>query len=113
MGCIFCDIVNNVVKAKVIYEDKKTIAFDDQEPKAPVHFLIIPKEHIESLNFVISENSAVISYIFENIPKIFNNLNMHKSDYRIVSNCGKQAGQTVNHLHFHVLNGRYLEWPPG
>lgn len=107
MDCIFCKIAAGEIPCKKLYEDEQVLAFYDIEPKAPVHFLVIPKEHIASVSAVTAENSAVVAHIFEVIAKLTAQLEL-KNGYRVVSNCGKDAGQTVQHLHFHVLAGRLL-----
>ncbi|GIM28075.1 histidine triad nucleotide-binding protein [Clostridium polyendosporum] len=112
-NCIFCKIIKGEIPSKKIYEDDKVIAFHDISPAAPVHVLVIPKEHIESANYITQENSKVIAHIFQVINKIVEELNISQGGYRIVNNCGNDGGQTVNHLHFHVLGGRELQWPPG
>lgn len=112
-NCIFCKIIKGEIPSKKIYEDDKVIAFHDISPAAPVHVLVIPKEHIESANHITEENSQVIAHIFQVINKIVEELNIAEDGYRIVNNCGNDGGQTVGHLHFHVLGGRKLQWPPG
>lgn len=112
MDCIFCKIVSGEIPSKTLYEDDLVRAFYDIDPKAPIHFLVIPKAHIASLSEVNAENSAVIAHVFEVIAKLAAKLGMDKG-YRVVSNCGEDAGQTVPHIHFHVLSGRLLAWPPG
>ncbi|MEF2920357.1 MAG: histidine triad nucleotide-binding protein [Acutalibacteraceae bacterium] len=107
MDCIFCKIVKGDIPSKKAYEDDKIVAFFDIQPQAPVHIVIIPKEHIESMNGITAENSSVISHIFEMIPVIAKENNLGEG-YRVVSNCGKNAGQTVFHLHFHLLGGNVL-----
>ena len=109
--CLFCKIVNGDIPSNKVYEDDTCLAFYDIDPQAPVHFLVIPKEHIGSCGEVTKENSAVVSHIFEVISKVTKDLGV--TDFRVVSNCGPQAGQSVPHLHFHVLAGRDLTWPPG
>lgn len=104
MDCIFCKIVAGEIPSKTIYEDDLVKAFYDVNPCAPVHFLVVPKKHIASINEVNSDNSAVIAHIFEVIPKIAKELHLD-SGYRVISNCGKDAGQTVFHIHFHVIAG--------
>lgn len=111
--CIFCKIVNGDIPSKKIYEDNKVLAFYDITPEAPIHFLVIPKEHIQSSNEITEENSKIIAHIFIVINKLVRELNIANDGYRIVNNCGKQGGQTVNHMHFHILGGRNLQWPPG
>ena len=107
MDCLFCKIVSGEIPAKKLYEDEKCVAFYDIEPKAPVHFLVIPKEHIASMREITPDNSAVVSHIFEVIKMLADQLKL-ESGYRVISNCGPDAGQTVLHLHFHVLGGRPL-----
>lgn len=105
--CIFCKIAAGEIPVKKIYEDEQVVAFHDIEPKAPVHVLVIPKAHIESVSAVTAENSAVVAHIFEVIAQLAAQLDL-KNGYRVVSNCGEDAGQSVRHLHFHVLAGRKL-----
>ena len=111
--CLFCKIVAGEIPSKKIYEDDKVLAFYDISPAAHVHFLVIPKEHISSANELDEKNSNIVSHIFMVINKIVRELNIADSGYRIVNNCGADGGQTVNHLHFHVLGARELKWPPG
>lgn len=113
MNCIFCKIINGEIQSKKIYEDEKVYAFYDINPEAPVHFLVIPKEHIISANEISEINSNIISHIFLVINKLVRELGINKDGYRIVNNCGELGGQTVDHMHFHVLGGRGLKWPPG
>ena len=112
MNCLFCKIVAGDIPSNKLYEDDNVLAFHDISPEAPVHFLVIPKAHIASVDCIDSKNSAVISNIFETIATLAKELNL-KDGYRVVTNCGEHGGQTVNHLHFHVLGGRNLTWPPG
>lgn len=111
--CIFCKIVNGSVPASKVYEDDKVVAFDDLNPQSPTHILIIPKEHIPSVNYIDESNSSIIGHIFVAISKIVKEKGLDKQGYRIVNNCGEFGGQTVEHLHFHLLGGRQLQWPPG
>lgn len=108
MDCIFCKIISSEIPSKKAYEDDKIVAFYDIAPQAPVHIVIIPKEHIESMNGITAENSSVVSHIFEVIPKIAAENNLGDG-YRVVSNCGANGGQTVFHLHFHLLGGKVLD----
>ena len=112
MNCVFCKIVSGEIPSKKAYEDDKVLAFFDLEPQAPVHILIVPKEHIESVDRVNSQNSQIIGYIFEIAAKLAKEFGLSKG-YRIVANCGEDGGQTVGHLHFHLLGGRFMQWPPG
>ena len=104
--CLFCAIIDGEIPSNKVYEDEQCYAFYDIEPQAPVHFLVVPKEHICCANKITAENSGVVARIFEAIPKIAAGLGL--SDYRIVTNNGPDAGQTVSHLHFHVLAGGKL-----
>lgn len=112
MDCLFCKIAAGEVPSKKLYEDDMVYAFYDIDPKAPVHFLVIPKKHISKLSEIAEENSAVIAHIYEVIAKLSKKLGLEKG-FRVVSNCGEDAGQSVGHIHFHVLSGRLLAWPPG
>lgn len=112
MDCIFCKIINKEIPSNLIYEDDKVVAFEDINPQAPVHFLIIPKEHIESNDDIDEDNSHFVGHIFV----VANRLAKEKgldAGYRIVNNCKDDGGQTVNHIHFHVLGKRKMLWPPG
>ena len=112
MDCIFCKIANGEIPSKKAYEDDKVLAFYDLEPQAPVHILIIPKEHISSAADITEENSAVISHVFEVAAKLGKELGL-ENGYRIVNNCGADGGQTVHHIHFHFMGGRQFTWPAG
>lgn len=112
MDCLFCKIIAREISSNKIYEDDNVFAFYDIDPKAPVHFLVIPKQHIPSCDGINAENSTAVGAVFEAIAKIAAQLGLD-GGYRVVSNCGEAAGQTVPHLHFHVLAGRSLAWPPG
>ena len=109
--CIFCKIAAGEIPSKKVYEDDLCYAFYDIEPQAPTHFLVIPKEHIASAGVITKENCDVVGHIFEVISRVASDLGLES--FRVVSNVGDQAGQTVRHLHFHVLAGRDMTWPPG
>ena len=109
--CLFCKIISGEIPSNKLYEDDLCLAFYDIDPQAPTHFLVIPKMHISSAATVNEKNSAVVAHIFEVIANVAKKLGVES--YRIVSNIGEQAGQTVFHLHFHVLGGRDMSWPPG
>lgn len=111
--CIFCKIVKGEIPSNKVYEDEKILCFHDVSPAAPVHVLIIPKEHIESVNHINLDNSEIVGHIFATIPKVVEKLGIEKSGYRVVTNILEDGGQTVPHLHFHILGGRNLKWPPG
>ena len=112
MDCIFCAIANGEIPANKVYEDDKILAFYDLEPQAPVHILIIPREHIKWAYDVNEENSAVIAHIFAKIPEIAKKLGI-EDGFRVVNNCGTLAGQSVHHIHFHLMAGRAFTWPAG
>lgn len=111
--CIFCNIAAGEMDTELIYEDDNIAAFEDANPQAPVHLLIIPKKHIESLNEVEREEFNLIGQIHQVIKKLADEYEVANTGYRIVNNCGSEGGQTVDHLHFHLLGGRALSWPPG
>lgn len=113
MDCIFCKIVEGAIPSDKVYEDEKVIAFKDINPEAPVHIIIIPKEHIESVRELDENNAEIVSHIILSAKKIAKDLGISESGFRIVNNCGKDGGQTVPHLHFHLLGGRDMQWPPG
>ena len=107
MDCIFCKIIAGDIPSTKVYEDELVYAFRDINPQAPTHILVIPKAHLASVNEVTAQNSAVVAHIFEVIPRIAAAEGL-TGGYRVVSNCGDDAGQTVHHLHFHILGGKKL-----
>ena len=111
MDCVFCKIVAGEIPSDKIYEDEDIIAFNDLDPQAPIHFLVIPKKHITSLAQVEESDSALVGRIMLAIQKLAAENNLES--YRVVTNIGEDGGQTVPHLHFHVLGGRAFHWPPG
>ena len=106
-NCIFCKIIAGDIPSTKVYEDEAILAFRDIAPQAPTHILVIPKVHIEDCNGISAENSAIVAHIFQVIPKIAAEEGL-TGGYRVVSNCGADAGQTVQHLHFHILGGKAL-----
>ena len=111
--CIFCRIAKQEIPATVVYEDESVIAFKDLSPQAPVHILIIPKKHVASLMEERAEDSQTLPHIMgEVVPKLANEQQL-SAGFRVVINTGEEGGQTVNHLHFHLLGGRSMQWPPG
>ncbi len=112
MDCIFCKIVSGEIPSNKAYEDESVLAFYDLAPQAPVHILIIPKEHITSAADITPDNSAVVAHIFEVAAKLAGEKGL-ADGFRVVTNCGDSAGQSVKHLHFHLLGGRDFTWPPG
>ena len=109
--CLFCKIANGEIPSNKVYEDAVCLAFRDIDPQAPTHFLVIPKAHIASCAQVNEDNAALVGHMFPVIAKVAKEQGL--DSYRVVSNCGEQAGQSVPHLHFHVLGGRDMTWPPG
>ena len=112
-NCLFCKIVGGDIPSNKLYEDELCYAFYDIAPQAPTHFLVIPKDHIGSVAEVNGGNSAVVAHIFEVIAKLSKELGFDEAGYRVVSNIGEAGQQSVPHLHFHVLAGRDMTWPPG
>lgn len=113
MSCLFCEIVKGQIPAEVVYEDEHVLAFTDINPQAPVHFLMIPKEHIGGLNLAGQEHAALLGHMQLSIAQLAKTLDLDQSGYRVVTNIGDHGGQTVGHLHYHILGGRNLQWPPG
>ena len=112
MDCLFCKIAAGQIPSTKIFEDDNVYAFADIDPQAPFHAIVIPKQHIASANEINSDNSVLIAKIFEAIAVIAKEQNL-ENGYRVVNNCGEDGGQTVHHIHFHVLGRRNLAWPPG
>ncbi len=112
MDCVFCKIVDGEIPAKKAYEDDKVLAFYDLDPQAPVHILVIPKKHITSAAEINSGNSGYVAHCFEVIAKLAAELKLDDG-FRVVTNCGDSAGQSIKHIHFHLLGGRDFTWPPG
>ena len=112
MECIFCKIINKEIESKIVYEDDKCVAFEDINPQAPVHILVVPKKHISALREVDDRDRELLGHVLKVASKIALEKGLEKG-YRIVVNDGKEAGQTVFHIHFHLLGGREMGWPPG
>ncbi|MGI6168984.1 MAG: histidine triad nucleotide-binding protein [Christensenellales bacterium] len=110
MDCIFCRIINQEIPSAVLYEDEDVLAFEDVDAKAPTHFLVVPKLHYPSIMQASAESMGKIIFAVQTVAK---QKGIDKDGFRIVVNTGKFGGQTVDHLHFHVLGGRHLGWPPG
>jgi len=109
--CLFCKIINGDIPADIIYQDDDVLAFNDISPQAPVHFLVIPKKHIATANHLHEADAALVGKLYLAAQKILAEKN--QDSYRLVMNCNEQAGQTVFHIHLHVLAGRDMRWPPG
>ena len=112
-SCIFCQIAATSAPAKIVYEDDDVIAFHDVRPVAPVHLLICPKKHIPTLNDLTVADHPLLGKIFETATKLAVQFGIHNRGYRTVFNCNGDAGQTVYHIHLHLIGGRSLSWPPG
>ena len=110
-NCLFCKIIKGEIPSTKVYEDEYVYAFNDINPVAPVHVLVIPKEHICCADGVTEENSLYVAKVFEAIAKIAKQLDI-EGKYRVVNNCGEEAGQTVFHMHFHLIAGSSFGWPP-
>lgn len=111
--CLFCKIASKELPAEIVWEDEEIIAFKDIKPVAPIHILLIPKKHIASMNEVTEEDIKILGKMQIVASKLAKSLNISEAGYRLVSNCGEQGGQTVFHIHYHLLGGRHLGWPPG
>ncbi|MDQ7075659.1 MAG: histidine triad nucleotide-binding protein [Gammaproteobacteria bacterium] len=111
--CLFCNIVDGKIPAEIVYENKQVVAFRDLNPQAPLHVLLIPKKHIATLNDLESEDSAVMGALILAAKKVAEAEGVAESGYRTVINCGEQGGQSVYHIHLHLLAGRQMQWPPG
>jgi histidine triad (HIT) family protein len=111
--CLFCGIVERKIKANVVYQDEAAVAFKDIAPKAPVHILIIPRKHIVGVSDIAEQDRDLIGQIFQVAARLAREQGIANSGYRVVVNSGPDAGQSVFHLHFHLLGGRQMSWPPG
>lgn len=112
-GCIFCKIIRNEIPAKKVYEDELVVAIEDIAPVAPVHFLIMPRKHIVSSLGLVPEDDTLIGHIFQTAARLARENGVAEEGFRIVNNTNAGAGQSVFHIHFHLLAGRHLTWPPG
>lgn len=112
MSCLFCKIIEGTIPSKALYQDEKCVAFSDINPQAPTHFLVVPREHISSLAHAAQDHSALLGHLLWAAAEIARSKALEKG-HRVVINSGPDGGQTVDHLHLHVLGGRHLTWPPG
>ena len=110
---IFSKIIRKEIPAEIVYEDELSLAFHDLNAQAPIHVLVIPKRQIDSLDHAAVEDTSLLGHLQIVIQKVARLLNVHESGYRVVMNCGRDGGQSVGHLHYHLLGGRTLTWPPG
>lgn len=111
--CLFCKIVEKKIPAKLVHEDADTLAFDDINPQAPVHTLVIPKRHVVSVQDLGETDQPLLARLLLTCRKVANDKGLAGSGFRLVANTGRDGGQTVFHLHFHVMGGRHMGWPPG
>lgn len=111
--CLFCKIINGEIPSKKVFENDMVYAFCDIDPQAPEHIVIVPKTHIKSANEITAENSKYITAVWEAVPQIAKQLGIDEKGYRVVNNCGEYGGQSVAHIHFHLMGGRQFGWPAG
>lgn len=111
--CLFCKFISGEIKTEAVYEDEQVFAFKDIHPQAPTHILVIPKKHIHSLNHLSENDGNLIGSLYLAAKIIAQQNNIHESGYRCLINCGSDGGQSVFHIHLHLLGGRPLGWPPG
>ena len=111
--CLFCDIIEGKTKAKMVYQNELVVAFNDIGPKAPVHILIIPRKHIAGVLDITEDDGAVIAEVFRVAARLAGELGIADRGFRVVVNSGPDSGQSVFHLHYHLLGGRQMSWPPG
>jgi histidine triad (HIT) family protein len=111
--CLFCKIAAGELATEFIYSDDQVVVFKDINPQAPVHLLIVPRRHIKDLNNIVETDAELIGHIYQIAAKMAAEYDIADSGYRLVSNCGADGGQSVFHIHFHLLGGRELQWPPG
>lgn len=112
-ACIFCKIIEGSIPAKIVFQDEHSLAFDDINPQAPVHTLVIPKRHVASVQELGESDQALLGRLLLTCTKIAKDKGLSGPGFRLVANTGQDGGQTVSHLHFHVLGGRHMAWPPG
>lgn len=111
--CLFCGISEGRIQATVVYQDPSVVAFRDIRPQAPVHILIVPRKHMATLLDLAEDDKELTGHIFHVAADLARSEGISKDGFRVVANCGPQAGQTVYHVHFHLLGGRFFSWPPG
>jgi histidine triad (HIT) family protein len=112
-NCLFCGIARGEVPSKIVYQDDDIVAFADINPQAPTHILLMPRQHVNSVDDLTEADSAILGKLFAVAKNIAHNAGLQERGYRLVTNVGKDAGQSVFHLHFHLLGGRKMAWPPG
>jgi histidine triad (HIT) family protein len=113
MACLFCKIIAAEIPATIVYQDEHVVAIDDINQHAPVHKLIVPRQHIATLNDLEEKDTFLVGHMLQTAKKIAQELEIDEDGYRVVMNCNEGAGQTIFHIHLHLLGGRAMEWPPG
>ncbi len=113
MHCLFCKIIEKKIPAKIVYEDEETFAFEDINPQAPVHILVVPKKHISTPLELDPKDNALIGRLFQTANKLAKDRGIAGRGFRLVMNCNSEAGQSIYHIHLHLLGGRAMHWPPG
>jgi len=113
MNCLFCKIVEKKIPSKIVYEDENVLAFEDINPQAPVHILVVPKKHISTSLEITNDDNELVGLMFQASNRIAKQKNIADRGFRLVMNCNRESGQTVFHIHLHVLGGRIMHWPPG
>ena len=111
--CLFCKIADGKIPAKIEFQDEFAIAFQDIDPQAPVHIIIIPRKHIATILDIKSDDFGIMGYLYDVASKIAENKGLNDDGFRLVANCGRSAGQEIQHIHIHLLGGRKFGWPPG
>lgn len=113
MDCLFCKMINREIEPDIVYEDDQVLAFNDINPQAPTHVLIIPKQHIATMNDIAEEDQALVGRLHHVAAKLASQYGFAEDGYRVVMNCNEQGGQTVFHIHLHLMGGRHFTWPAG
>ena len=113
MNCLFCKIVERKITSKIVYEDENVLAFEDINPQAPVHILVVPKKHISTPLEITNDDNELVGLMFQAANWIARQKNIADRGFRLVMNCNRESGQTVFHIHLHLLGGRIMHWPPG
>ncbi|HUU54903.1 MAG TPA: histidine triad nucleotide-binding protein [Armatimonadota bacterium] len=111
--CIFCKIALGDIPSSRVYEDEVVVAFRDINPQAPIHIVLVPRKHVPSIDHLVAEDDGIVGHLVRTAAQIARDEGIAGGGYRLVANCGAAAGQSVDHLHFHLLGGRQLNWPPG
>lgn len=113
MDCLFCKIIEKKIPSKILYEDEHVFAFEDVNPQAPIHILILPKKHVSTVLEISREDNELIGHLFQIVNKIAKDKGVAERGFRLVINCNPESGQTIYHTHLHLLAGRPMRWPPG